>query len=133
MTMPGRAGVARVDFGLYGFGTTSIERTAYPRFKRLITARELHLFFSPSREEVDWPVARTDSDGHQLALLLLVLLPRRSWKIDPEDLAEVSPYLTKKIMRFGEYSTLELDLAPEAYEPHLDVDFSKLDPQHDAA
>jgi hypothetical protein len=25
----------------------SIERTAYPRFKRLITAHELHLFFSP--------------------------------------------------------------------------------------
>ncbi|MCX4734510.1 DUF4158 domain-containing protein [Streptomyces sp. NBC_01363] len=51
---------------------TSIERTAYPRFKRLITARELHLFFSPSREEVEWAVARTGSDGHQLALLVLL-------------------------------------------------------------
>ncbi|MEU0989925.1 hypothetical protein [Streptomyces sp. NPDC005953] len=30
---------------------TSIERTAYPRFKRLITAHELHLFFSPTRDE----------------------------------------------------------------------------------
>ncbi|MFB9495173.1 hypothetical protein, partial [Nonomuraea dietziae] len=30
---------------------TSIERTAYPRFKRLITARELLVFFSPSGEE----------------------------------------------------------------------------------
>ncbi|MBT2401420.1 Tn3 family transposase [Streptomyces sp. ISL-100] len=49
---------------------TSIERTAYPRFKRLITARELHLFFSPSREEVEWAAGQTDSDGHQLALLL---------------------------------------------------------------
>ena len=29
---------------------TSIERTAYPRFKRLITARELDLFFSPGLE-----------------------------------------------------------------------------------
>jgi hypothetical protein len=49
---------------------TSIERTAYPRFKRLITAHELHLFFSPSREEVQWAADSTDSDEHQLALLL---------------------------------------------------------------
>ena len=53
-------------------------------------------------------------------------LQAEGWKVDPEDLAEVSPYLTEKIMRFGEYSTHELDLAPEAYEPHLDVDFSAL-------
>ncbi|MER5371383.1 transposase, partial [Streptomyces sp. NPDC002722] len=39
-----------------------------------------------------------------------------------ENLAEVSPHLTDKIMRFGEY--YELDLAPEAYEPHLEVDFT---------
>ncbi|MFJ2868280.1 Tn3 family transposase [Kitasatospora sp. NPDC087314] len=56
-------------------------------------------------------------------------LQAEGWNVDPEDLAEVSPYLTEKIMRFGEYSTHELDLAPEAYEPHLDVDFTKLDPQ----
>lgn len=48
---------------------TSIERTAYPRFKRLITAHELHLFFAPTREAA-WAVERMDSDGHQLALLL---------------------------------------------------------------
>ncbi|MFI9064477.1 hypothetical protein ACIGQE_21845 [Streptomyces sp. NPDC053429] len=51
------------------------------------------------------------------------------WKVEPEDLAEVSPYLTEKIMRFGEYSTHELDLPPAAYEPHLGVDFTKHDPQ----
>ncbi|WP_083975525.1 Tn3 family transposase [Kitasatospora mediocidica] len=59
-------------------------------------------------------------------------LQAEGWKVEPEDLAEVSPYLTEKIMRFGEYSTHELDLAPEAYEPHLDVDFAKLDPQDQA-
>ncbi|GDY58453.1 hypothetical protein SVIO_090760 [Streptomyces violaceusniger] len=48
---------------------TSIERTAYPRFKRLITAHELHLFFAPTREEAAWAAERMDSDGHQLALL----------------------------------------------------------------
>lgn len=59
-------------------------------------------------------------------------LQAEGWKVEPEDLAEVSPYLTEKIMRFGEYSTHELDLAPEAYEQHLDVDFAKLDPQDQA-
>jgi TnpA family transposase len=49
---------------------TSIERTAYPRFKRLITAHELHLFFAPSRDEVEWAAARTDCDEHFLAQLL---------------------------------------------------------------
>ena len=53
-------------------------------------------------------------------------LQAEGWKVEPEDLAEVSPYLTEKIMRFGEYSTHELDLAPEAYEPCLDVDFTVL-------
>ncbi|MFE2473434.1 Tn3 family transposase [Streptomyces mirabilis] len=51
---------------------TSIERTAYPRFKRLITAHELHLFFSPTRDELEWAADRTDSDEHLLALLLML-------------------------------------------------------------
>jgi hypothetical protein len=51
---------------------TSIERTAYPRFKRLITARELHLFFSPGHEESEWAVRQTNSGEHQLALLLML-------------------------------------------------------------
>ncbi|MFB9586595.1 DUF4158 domain-containing protein [Streptomyces goshikiensis] len=49
---------------------TSIERTAYPRFKRLITARELHVFFTPSEEERAWAEGVTDTDEHQLALLV---------------------------------------------------------------
>ncbi|MFF9358773.1 Tn3 family transposase [Streptomyces sp. NPDC014735] len=32
--------------------------------------------------------------------------------IDPEDLAHISPYLTERIRRFGEYSTHELGLEP---------------------
>ncbi|MFG2115700.1 DUF4158 domain-containing protein [Streptomyces sp. NPDC048718] len=41
-----------------------------PRFKRLITAHELHLFFVPSRDEVEWAAARADCDEHLLAQLL---------------------------------------------------------------
>ena len=45
----------------------SIERTAYPRFRRLVTARDL-ASMSPTEDEVAW--ARTDarSDEHLLTL-----------------------------------------------------------------
>jgi hypothetical protein len=46
--------------------------------------------------------------------------------VDPGDLAHISPYLTEHIRRLGGYSTHELGLVPEAYDPHLDVDFSPL-------
>jgi len=43
-----------------------------------------------------------------------------------QDLAHISPYLTEHINRFGEYSTHELGIQPEAYDPKLDVDFTAL-------
>jgi hypothetical protein len=51
---------------VWGLGcvVTSIERTAYPRFKRLITAHELRLFSSPTREECEWAADATDGDVH---------------------------------------------------------------------
>ena len=33
---------------------TSIERTAYPQFRRLTSARVLHVFFTPAAEEIAW-------------------------------------------------------------------------------
>ncbi|MEW2486546.1 hypothetical protein [Streptomyces sp. NPDC048411] len=44
----------------------------------------------------------------------------------PEDLAHVSPYLTEHIKRFGEYSTHELAIEPEAYDSKPDVGFTPL-------
>lgn len=41
--------------------------------------------------------------------------------IEPEDLAQISPYLTEHINRFGEYSTHELGTQSEAYEARLNV------------
>jgi TnpA family transposase len=55
------------------------------------------------------------------------------WEIDPEDLAHISPYLTEHIKRFGEYSTHELGIQPEAYDPKLNVDFTQLREQEPAA
>lgn len=47
-------------------------------------------------------------------------------QLSSEDLAHISPYLTEHINRFGEYSTHELGIQPEAYDPKLDVDFTSL-------
>jgi hypothetical protein len=55
-----------------------------------------------------------------------VQLQGEGWTVEPQDLAQVSPYLTEHIKRFGEYSTHELALAPEDYDSRLDVDFSVL-------
>ncbi|MFI6739895.1 DUF4158 domain-containing protein [Nonomuraea sp. NPDC050451] len=49
---------------------TWIERTAYPQFKRLTSARVLHVFFTPSPEEVDWAEQRTGSPESCFALVL---------------------------------------------------------------
>ncbi|MFJ8510002.1 hypothetical protein [Streptomyces avermitilis] len=51
---------------------TSIERTAYPPFKRLITTHELHPFFSPTRDELQWAPDATNCDEHLPALLLML-------------------------------------------------------------
>jgi len=48
------------------------------------------------------------------------------WEIDPEELVQVSPYLTEHILRFGEYRTHELGIQPEAYGPKLDMDVTQL-------
>lgn len=50
--------------------------------------------------------------------------------IDPLDLAQVSPYLTEHVNRFGVYSAHELGIAPEDYDTRLDVDFSALEDGH---
>jgi TnpA family transposase len=53
-----------------GWRVTSIERTAYPQFKRLTSARVLHVFFTPTEDEVAWARERTTSPEALLALVL---------------------------------------------------------------
>ncbi|MGW9048391.1 Tn3 family transposase [Streptomyces lydicus] len=60
-------------------------------------------------------------------------LLEEGWEMDPEDLGHISPYLTEHINRFGEYSTHELGIQPEAYDPKLDVDFTQLRDHEPAA
>ncbi|MGP3920344.1 DUF4158 domain-containing protein [Nonomuraea sp. 10N515B] len=48
----------------------SIDRTAYPRFARAVSARELAEVFTPSAVEVEWARGKTQDDQHLLALLV---------------------------------------------------------------
>ncbi|MCC2280856.1 DUF4158 domain-containing protein [Streptomyces sp. ET3-23] len=50
----------------------SVERTAYPRFKRTITSRELHEAFTPGPSEVAWARSKARSPEHLLALVVLL-------------------------------------------------------------
>jgi hypothetical protein len=53
---------------LLGVGLASIDRTAYPRFKRVVSARELTEAFTPTSDEVAWARGKSHSDPHLLAL-----------------------------------------------------------------
>ena len=48
---------------------TSIERTAFPQFRRLTTARVLHVFFTPTEDEVAWARGRAESPEALLAVV----------------------------------------------------------------
>ncbi|MCX4660668.1 Tn3 family transposase [Streptomyces uncialis] len=61
-----------------------------------------------------------------IAEIVRQLLLEEGWEIGPEYLAHISPYLTERINRFGGYSTYEVGIQPEAYDPKLDVDFAPL-------
>jgi hypothetical protein len=49
---------------------TSVDRTAYPRFARVMSGRELAEMFTPTEGEVVWARGRTQDEQHLLALLV---------------------------------------------------------------
>ncbi|GAB3701491.1 DUF4158 domain-containing protein [Nocardiopsis sp. NPDC006832] len=49
---------------------TSIERTAYPQFKRLTSARMLHVSFTPNADEIGWARERTSAPEALFAVVL---------------------------------------------------------------
>ncbi|MFI5868246.1 DUF4158 domain-containing protein [Streptomyces sp. NPDC051546] len=86
-------------------GRTSVERTAYPRFKRLVSAQELHLFFAPPREEAAWAAERTDAAGDQLALLLALKSYQRVGRLPrPEEYPEACRFRAPRGGSAGGYA-----------------------------
>ena len=43
----------------------------------------------------------------------------------PDDLATMSPYITERVKRFGEYPLDGLDTPPGAFDPHLQLPASR--------
>jgi SAM-dependent methyltransferase len=56
--------------GLRGFGVTSVDRTAYPRFGRVVSGRELAESFTPTDAEIEWARTRTQDEQRLLALVV---------------------------------------------------------------
>lgn len=50
----------------------SIERTAYPRFKKVVSARELYEAFTPTHGETAWAREATRSEGNLIVLVVLL-------------------------------------------------------------
>lgn len=48
----------------------SIDRTAYPRFKRVVPTRELSEAFTPTADELNWARIRTSKPQHLLVLVV---------------------------------------------------------------
>jgi hypothetical protein len=48
----------------------SIERSAYPRFPRLLTIKDVQTLFTPRQDEIDWATRFARSVDGRLALLV---------------------------------------------------------------
>lgn len=83
---------------------TSIERTAYPRFKRLLSARELHVFYTPQPDEVSWALGFVGSDEHLLAMVVMLKCFSRLGYFPA--LSEIPVLVVDHVRR-------DLDLSPE--------------------
>jgi hypothetical protein len=88
---------------------TSIDRTAYPQFRRLTSARVLHVFFTPTAEEIAWARERTASPESLLALVLALKCFQKMARFCP--LAEMPEAVTGHVRRC-------LGLDPEAVPGH---------------
>ncbi len=51
---------------------TSVDRTAYPRFGRVVSGRGLADSFTPTGAEAEWARGRTQDQQHQLVLMVLL-------------------------------------------------------------
>lgn len=107
---------------------TSIERTAYPRFKRLLSARELHVFYTP--DEVAWARGFAGSGEHLLAMVVMLTCSSRLGYFPA--LSEVPALIVDHVRRdldlppevAAVYATDEVALTPDAYDAHLGLDLA---------
>ena len=99
---------------------TSIERTAYPQFRRLTSARVLHVFFTPSAEEIAWAQERTASPESLFALVLALKCFQKMARFCSRE--EIPEVVTGHVRRC-------LGLDPESVPDHGAARTAKLAPQ----
>ena len=106
--MPRYGGVAGVA-DRSGGCVASIERTAYPQFKRAVPVRELDEAFTPTAGEIAWAREQTRTAEHLLALVVLLKSCHRLGYFPA--LAEVPPPVTEHVRGL-------LELKPEVQPDH---------------
>jgi hypothetical protein len=89
-------------------GVTSVDRTAYPRFGRVVSGRELAEAFSPTDAEVEWARGRTQDQQHLLALVVwLKSFQRLGYFPKVEDVPPVVVGHVRAALGLGEGAELE--------------------------
>jgi len=90
----------------------SIERTAYPRFKRTPTPHNLHVLYTPTDAEIAFAQRAARSRPHQLSLLVLLKAFQRLGYFPK--LIEVPPAIVSHIRSCLH---MEQDVEPRYEEP----------------
>lgn len=112
---------------------TSIDRTAYPRFKRMITSRELADCFSPSGDEIAWARETTVSDPHLLALTVwLKSYQRLGYFPRLDEVPQVIVEHVRDALCLPAHVAAEVD-APRTAKRHREAVRARLGVKYDAA
>jgi hypothetical protein len=97
---------------LRGFGVTSVDRTAYPRFGRVVSGRELAESFTPADAEIEWARTRTQDEQRLLALVVWLKSYQRLGYFPKVD--DVPPAVVRHVRdALGLAGNVELEQAAE--------------------
>ena len=91
---------------------TSVERTAYPRFGRVVSGRELAESFTPADAEIEWARTRTQDEQRLLALVVWLKSYQRLGYFPKVD--DVPPAVVRHVRdALGLAGNVELEQAAE--------------------
>ena len=97
---------------LRGSGVTSVDRTAYPRFGRVVSGWELAESFTPTDAEIEWARTRTQDEQRLLALVVWLKSYQRLGYFPKVD--DVPPAVVRHVRdALGLAGNVELEQAAE--------------------
>src|SRR5437667_10062608 len=87
---------------------TSLEHTAYPRFSRAPSIKELRELYTPTPHDIAFVTTRARGDGPQFALMILLkAFQRLAYFPNPQDIPGAIISHIRAVLRFTS------DLAPD--------------------